>query len=43
MDWQWITSVVCVLIGIFFIMTQTSDFKNGIIQGFIEENPGNMI
>ena len=28
------------LIGIFFIMTQTSDFKNGMIQGFIEENPG---
>lgn len=28
------------LIGIFFIMTQTSDFKNGLIQGFIEENPG---
>lgn len=27
------------LIGIFFIMTQTSDFKNGMIQGFIEENP----
>ena len=40
MDWQWITSVVCILIGIFFIMTQTSDFKNGMIQGFIEENPG---
>ena len=28
------------LVGIFFIMTQTSDFKNGMIQGFIEENPG---
>lgn len=28
------------LIGIFFIMTQTSDFKNGMIQGFIEENTG---
>lgn len=28
------------LIGIFFIMTQTSDFKNGMIQGVIEENPG---
>lgn len=28
------------LIGIFFIMTQTSEFKNGMIQGFIEENPG---
>ena len=28
------------LIGIFFIMTQTSDFKNGMIQGIIEENPG---
>lgn len=27
------------LVGIFFIMTQTSDFKNGMIQGFIEENP----
>ncbi len=27
------------LIGIFFIMTQTSDFKNEMIQGFIEENP----
>ena len=28
------------LVGIFFIMTQTSEFKNGMIQGFIEENPG---
>ncbi|TIC96670.1 DUF4064 domain-containing protein [Staphylococcus epidermidis] len=28
------------LVGIFFIMTQTSDFKNGMIQGLIEENPG---
>ena len=26
------------LVGIFFIMTQTSEFKNGMIQGFIEEN-----
>ena len=29
MDWQWITSVVCILVGIFFIMTQTSEFKMG--------------
>lgn len=28
------------LVGIFFIMTQTSEFKNGMIQRFIEENPG---
>ena len=28
------------LVGIFFIMTQTSEFKNGMIQGFIEENQG---
>ena len=31
------------LIGIFFIMTQTSDFKNGMIQGFIDENPYNLM
>ena len=27
MDWQWITSVVCILVGIFFIMTKQVNLK----------------